>query len=565
MQKNKTKMLEMQIEGMTCDGCEKTIRGALEGLPEVTHVWNVNWKNCNARIEVEEKMEECCLISTVEKLGYKVKVLPGGGSSQRGDKEHSRTPVNFKSCPKNGFDLLIIGAGSAGFAGAIRASELGARVGLIEGGVIGGTCVNVGCVPSKTLIRAAEIQHRAETRTFRGIVTSAKPPQWNEIRSQKDELVNLLRQVKYIDVLKNYPSVEYIEGSAKPLKNGEVELSNGNRLKTQKILITTGARSWAPPIPGLNEVKYLDSTSAMNVEELPKSMIVIGAAAAGLELAQMFSRLGVKVTVIEVAPRIVPLEDQEIGDALAQYLTEEGMTIFAGAKIHKVSQNGKGYKVEIEKDGKHTILAEQLLVATGRRPNTESLRLKEIGVELGPKGHIRTNEYLQTNDPDIYAAGDCASEAMFVYVSAYGGNLAAENAVSGNNRKFDLSVLPKVTFTDPQVASVGITEIEAHAKGIDLSWAKIQLDHIPKAVAARDTRGFIKLVAESKTGRLLGAHILAPEGGELIQIPALAIKYEITVDELGRTLFPYLTLSEGIKLCAQTFNKDVSKLSCCAA
>jgi len=558
-------MLEVRIEGMTCEGCEKTIRGTLEGTPEVTHVWNVNWKNGAARIEVEETMEECFLVSAIEKLGYKVKAAPGEGRSQQAEEEHSGTRVNFKSRAKDGdFDLLIIGAGSAGFAGAIRASELGARVGLIEGGVIGGTCVNVGCVPSKTLIRAAELQHRAQSKVFHGIFTSAKPPHWDEIRSQKDELVSLLRKVKYIDVLKSYPNVEYIEGSAKPLKAGEVELSNGKRLKAQKILITTGARPWAPPIPGLNGVQYLDSTSVMNLEKLPKSMIVIGASAVGLELAQMFSRLGVKITVIEVAPRIVPLEDQEIGDTLSQYLTEEGMNVFAGAKILKVSKYGQ-YEVEIDKDDKEVIAAEELLVATGRRPNTEHLGLKECGVELGPKGHIKTNEYLQTNHPDVFAAGDCTSEAMFVYVSAYEGNLAAENALQGNARKFDVSVLPKVTFTDPQVASVGITEIEAHAMGIDPSWAKISLDHIPRAVAARDTRGFIKLVAESKTGKLIGAHILAPEGGELIQIPALAIKYGITVDELGRTLFPYLTLSEGIKLCAQMFNKDVSKLSCCAA
>lgn len=176
-----------------------------------------------------------------------------------------------------------------------------------------------------------------------------------------------------------------------------------------------------------------------------------------------------------------------------------------------------------------------------------------------------TNEHLETKNPNIYAAGDCAHEAAFVYVSAYGGNLAAENALLGNSRTFDVSVLPKVTFTDPQVASVGLTEEQARAKGLDVMVARLPMDHVPRALAARDTRGFVKLIAEKASGRLVGAHILAPEGGELIEVPTLAMKFGIPVGDLATSFFPYLTQSEAIKLCAQAFTKDVSKLSCCAA
>ncbi|MBI2605066.1 MAG: mercury(II) reductase [Deltaproteobacteria bacterium] len=464
------------------------------------------------------------------------------------------------------FDLLVIGAGSAGFAAAIRASEIGANVGLIEGGTIGGTCVNVGCVPSKTLIRASEIRHRSERHSFKGIATHRGNLSWNDVRAQKDELVDALRQAKYRDVLKSHSGIEYIEGKAKILKSAEVELSSGVRLTAGKLLITTGARPWAAPIPGLSDAGFLDSTSAMNLESLPKSMIVLGAAAVGLELAQMFSRLGVKITVIEALPRVVPLEDGDVGDALEEYLTEEGMAIHAGAKILFVNRDSRGYQIGIEKNGaRQTLEADQLLVATGRRPDTEGLGLADAGVELGPKGHIRTNEYLQTKNPDIYAAGDCTAEAAFVYVAAHSGNLAADNALNGHHRKFDVTILPKVTFTDPQVASVGLTEEQARAKGINAVSATLRMEHVPRALAARDTRGFVKLVADKDTGKLLGAHILAPEGGELIEIPTLAMKFGIGVEDLATSFFPYLTQSEAIKLCAQTFNKDVSKLSCCAS
>ena len=461
---------------------------------------------------------------------------------------------------------MIVGGGSAGFAAAIKGAELGARVALVEGGTLGGTCVNVGCVPSKTLIRAAEAQHRRAHHGFEGIPTTDGRPDWSTVRAQKDELVAELRQAKYWGVLRSYESITLFEQRAAVTSGRTVRLGDGRTLSAGKVIVTTGASPWAPPIPGLAEVGYLDNASVMALDRLPASMIVVGGSAVGLELAQMFARLGVRVTVLEALPRVVPAEDAEIGEALGAFLAAEGLDVHAGVSIEQVARTGDGYTVRFQKDGRdQTAVAEQLLVATGRRANTRGFGLEDSGVTLGKKGEIVVNEFLQTANPRIYAAGDVIGDPMFVYVAAYGGSVAAENALSGNARRYDLTGLPKVTFTDPAVASVGLTEDQARAAGIQPLVSTLPLEHVPRSLAARDTRGFVKLVADTATRKIIGAHILAAEAGEMIAEPALAIRFGLTIEDLTGTFHPYLTLSEGIKLAAQTFDRDVSKLSCCAA
>jgi mercuric reductase len=310
----------------------------------------------------------------------------------------------------------------------------------------------------------------------------------------------------------------------------------------------------------------LDNATAMALERLPESLLVIGGSAVGLELAQLFARLGVTVTVLEALPRVVPAEDADIGTALGNYLRAEGLEVHAGVRIEQVGRAGGRYTVSFRDGGElRTVRAEQLLVATGRRANTKGFGLEAVGVTLGTKGEVAVNEYLQTANPDIYAAGDVLGDPMFVYVAAYGGAVAAENALSGHERRYDLTALPKVTFTDPAVASVGLTAEQARAGGIEPLVAKLPLEHVPRALAAHDTRGFVKLVADAATRQIIGAHILAAEAGEMITEPALAVRLGLTIEDLIATFHPYLTLSEGIKLAAQTFNKDVAKLSCCAA
>ncbi len=462
-------------------------------------------------------------------------------------------------------DLLVVGGGSAGFAAAIKGAELGARVLLLEGGTLGGTCVNVGCVPSKTLIRAAETHHRRSHHAFAGIPATNGRPDWKRVREQKDGLVAQLRQAKYRDVLASYDGVTLVSQRAALTSGTSVRLADGSVVTGAKVIVTTGASPWASPIPGLAEAAALDSASAMALDVLPDSLIVIGAGAVGLELAQTFARLGVRVTVLEALPQIAPAEDPEIGAALRGHLAAEGIDLHTGVRVERVGRDGH-YTVHVGGDGRPEALrADQLLVATGRRANTRGLGLDAAGVALGPRGEIRVNEYLQTANADVYAAGDVLGDPMFVYVAAYAGAVAAENALRGNARHYDLSGLPRVTFTDPAVAAVGLTDAQARERGIAVISAVLPLEHVPRALAAHDTRGLIKLVADARTRRLVGAHIVAAEAGEMITEPALAIRHGLTIEDLTAAFHPYLTLAEGIKLAAQTFDKDVAKLSCCAA
>ncbi|MEE9164669.1 MAG: mercury(II) reductase [Nitrospinota bacterium] len=461
------------------------------------------------------------------------------------------------------YDLIIIGSGSAAFAGALRAVELGARVAMIERGTVGGTCVNVGCIPSKTLIRTAEAKHRAEHPGFKGLNSKSIPISFETIIQEKDELVTTLQKAKYLEVLQSHEGIDLIEGQAFFVSSHEVQVGN-QTIKGEHFIIATGASPSIPPIPGLNDINYLTSTTALELKKLPRSVVVLGGRYIALELAQMFQRMGTKVTILQRSSRILPTEDQDLTDELTKYLSQEGMTIQTGVTIHNVSKSGS-LQVNYEREGEtQSICADQLLIATGRRPNTNQLNLENIGVNLNTDGSIKTNEYGQTSQSHIYAAGDVIGDPAFVYTAAYEGNLAVENALNGNSKVRDYSIVPSVIFTDPQVARVGLNELQAKEKKIDVDVSNLTMDNVPRALAARDTRGFVKLLKKKGTDQLAGASILAPEGSELLMEITLAMKYKIPISDIASTFHPYLTLGEAVKLAAQTFNKDVKKLSCCA-
>ncbi|MBX6328179.1 MAG: mercury(II) reductase [Pseudolabrys sp.] len=461
------------------------------------------------------------------------------------------------------FDLAVVGAGSAGFSAAITAAEQGARVALIGHGIIGGTCVNVGCVPSKNLIRAAEsVRQAIAASRFGGIASHAKVADWRAVMRQKDELVNELRRAKYVDLLDVYRTVAYREGKAR-LVNGGIEVA-GTSLQAGKVIIATGASPSLPPIPGIDSVPHLTSATALALEALPKSLLVIGGGHIGCELGQMFARMGVQVTIVDVMP-ILSAGEPEISRALADYFRDEGIVVRERVKPRFIRKTVDGIALEMASDGRsETIEAAQVLIATGRRPNTDGLGLTEAGIELLPNGGIKIDCMMRTTKAGFYAAGDVTGHDPFVYMAAYGARLAALNALNGDSHVYDNSVMPTVVFTDPQVASVGLTEAAARAAAYETRVSVLPLDAVPRALAARDTRGLIKLVADAKSGKLIGAHILAPEGADSIQTAALAIKHGLTVQELGATVFPYLTTVEGLKLAAQAFEKDVARLSCCA-
>ncbi len=464
---------------------------------------------------------------------------------------------------RSSYDLAVIGAGSAGFAAAITAGEQGAQVALIGHGVIGGTCVNIGCVPSKNLIRATEILHQAKSASrFAGIRADGRIEDWRALIRHKDELVSSLRQAKYLDLLPAYNTVAYLEGRAR-LAEGGVAV-NGSLIKAGKTIIATGASPSLPPIPGIEGVPYLTSTTALELERLPKSLLVIGGGYIGCELGQMFARAGIEVTIVDIVP-ILSAGEPEISAALASYFRAEGIVVHEGIKTKAIRKTNTGIALDIAASGKdETLQAEAVLVTTGRRPNTAGLGLEEAGVQLLPNGGIKVDDHMRTTRSGVYAAGDVTGRDQFVYMAAYGAKIAAKNALNGDSLRYDNAAMPGVVFTDPQVASVGLTEAAARAAGHEVRTSVLPLDQVPRAQAARDTRGLIKLIADGKSRRLLGAHILAPEGADSIQTAALAIRQGLTIDDLTETIFPYLTTVEGLKLAALAFDKDIAKLSCCA-
>lgn len=461
------------------------------------------------------------------------------------------------------YDIAVIGAGSAGFSAAITAAEVGASVALIGHGTIGGTCVNVGCVPSKAMIRATETLHQTKSaKRFSGITASASITDWKALNAQKNELVTSLRQAKYADLLPMYNNIAYIEGAAR-LADGGV-LVDGELIRANKIIVATGAAPMPPSIVGMERVTYLTSTEALDFETLPKSLLIIGGGYIGSELAQMLGRAGVDVTLV-CRSRLLPEAEPEISAALTDYFREEGIHVLDKLAYRSIRKSDDGIVLDFTTDHQpQSISAEQVLVTTGRKPNTAGLGLEDAGVELLVNGGIKVDDRMRTTKFGIYAAGDVTGTDQFVYMAAYGAKLASSNALNSDSMVYENSAMPWVVFTDPQAAGVGLSEAAAKAKGFDVMTSTISLDHVPRALAARDTRGLIKLIADKKTNKLLGAQILAPEGADSIQTATLAIKCGLTVTDLADTLFPYLTTVEGLKLAAQTFNKDVSKLSCCA-
>ncbi|RED43338.1 mercury(II) reductase [Aestuariispira insulae] len=460
-------------------------------------------------------------------------------------------------------DLAVIGAGSAGFSAAITAAEQGANVVLIGHGTIGGSCVNVGCVPSKTLIRATETLHQSQAASrFSGINGGTKLQDWSSLISQKDQLVADLRQAKYSDLLPAYDNISYLEGIAR-FEDGELTV-NGDVLDASKIIIATGSKAVIPPIAGIETVECLTSTEALDLSELPKSLLVIGGGYIGCEIAQMLARAGVDVTIV-CRSRLLPEGEPEISEALTAFLQDEGITVLDGLAYEEIFQDKGQVTLLARKDGQRLkVIGERLLVTAGRAANIESLNLPAAGIEIGENGGIRVDEHMRTSREGIYAAGDVTGRDQFVYMAAYGAKIAANNALNGDSRQYDATAMPAVVFSDPQVASVGLTEADARSRGLSVKTSVLPLEHLPRALAARDTRGLIKLVAETGSNKLIGAHILAPEGADSIQTAVMAIKGGLTVQDLADTIFPYLTTVEGFKLAAQTFDKELKILSCCA-
>ena len=543
--------VKVLIEGMDCDDCEVTVGAALErsGLEEV----NVDWRRGEAEGAPSPAFSPDKATDEVATLGYTVT------SVETTDRSAAPTSADTED-----YDLLIVGSGSAAFAAAIKARDLGARVGMIERATIGGTCVNTGCVPSKALLRAAEAYWQAGHSPFAGVPTSAGDVDLSALVAQKQGLVDQLRKEKYADLVDIY-DFDLITGEARFTGPDTIEVEE-RKLRAFRYLIATGADAWVPPIEGLEDTSYVTSTEALELDTVPNEMIVVGANAIGLELGQLFIHLGSRVTFVEALDRIAPFEEPEISETLHSYLESQGAVIHAGAKATSAGRSGDRVWLEVDIDGTATrIEADRLLMATGRRAHTAGLGLDSAGVETDPRGHVVVDDSLQTSNPRVFAAGDVTSHPQFVYVAALGGNIAAENALRGTSRKIEFRTMPRVTFTTPTIASVGMTEAEARDAGHPVITSLLPLEAVPRALVDHATEGVVKLVADEASGHLLGAHILADGAGDVIQAAVMALKYRSTIDEIAETYHPYLTMAEALKLAAQGFGKDVKTLSCCAA
>lgn len=558
---------ELKIDGMTCAGCGEHVAEALRGVDGAERVQLDDWTDGRASVTARDTTDPEALEEAVDEAGYAAHVTS----------ERPAEPAASSSPPGVGaeadYDLLVIGGGSAAFAAALKASDLGHSALIINDGPpngglpIGGTCVNVGCVPSKALIRAAEAHHHAAHQPFDGIASESEVTDFSAVIDQVQSLVEGLRQKKYLDVVEDNPNITIKEGWAQLTGAQSIEVG-GETITGRRILVATGARTFVPEIPGLEEAGYLTNEELYALDERPEHLVVLGGGYIALENAQAFARLGSEVTVLQRSGQVLSREDADVAEALTDVFRADGISVLTNADVRAVQRSNGTIQVQVRgraEGSPQTLTGSHLLVATGLRGNTDGLGLEALGIETQGRGFLSVDDALQTAVPTIYGAGDVIGDPAFVYTAAREGELAAKNALEGAGHDHHAAPLPWVIFTDPQVAGVGLGERQAREQGIEVDVAALPLDQVPRSIAARDTRGFIKLLRERGTGRLVGARILAPEGSELLMQLSLAIQQNLTVEELTDLLHPYLTLSEGVKLAALTFDRDVETLSCCAS
>ena len=412
-------------------------------------------------------------------------------------------------------DFVILGAGASAFAAAIKANELGARTAMVRGPLpIGGTCVNVGCVPSKSLVHAAELVHLARTNPARGVRLSLAGVDFAEVIRAERELAGTLRQMKYEAVISDLPNVTVLEGTAAFTGSREVRVG-GRPLSADRFLIATGSTALPPAIPGLVEAGFLTHITALANEHLPKSLLVLGDGPVGLEFAQIYARFGAKVTLITRHPRMFPRTEPELSRRLEEIFESEGITVIKNATATKVTPGRDGKAVTIS-DGttEQVVNVEAILVASGKSPNTRDLDLGKAGVRTDERGAIVVSPTMQTSTAHIFAAGDVTNLPLRLETTAgREGTFAAENTLRGTTHAIDYQTVPWTVFTDPQLAGVGLLDSETSERGLSCTCNTVGFEHVPKAHILGDTRGIIKMVMDRKTREIVGIHMLATSAG----------------------------------------------------
>jgi pyruvate/2-oxoglutarate dehydrogenase complex dihydrolipoamide dehydrogenase (E3) component len=444
------------------------------------------------------------------------------------------------------FDAIIIGSGQAGTPLAIDLAGHGWRVAFVEKGNLGGTCINTGCTPTKTMIHRADVAHYARNAARWGVTTRDVSIDLAKIVSQKDAVVDAWREGrrKAVDRL---PNLHLYRESARFVGPHEVKVG-AESLSSRRIFINSGARPSVPAIPGLDSVPYLTNESMLNVTVLPKKLIVIGGGYIGLEFGQMFARFGSEVTIIQSNKQIVPREDPEVAAELQRALEAEGIQFLLSANTKRVSQNEAGVSVDVESGSEKRSLrveGSRLLVATGRRPNTENLDLGKTGIQTDKNGYIPVNDKLETVVEGIWALGDVKGGPAFTHISYNDYQIVFANLIEGKNLSIKNRIVPYCVFTDPQLGGVGLTEKEARAKGFALKIGRVPMSRVARAIERDETAGMMKLIVDAKNDRILGATILSTDAGELVQILYALILGDLPYTLMKSAVFIHPTLAEG--------------------
>lgn len=445
-------------------------------------------------------------------------------------------------------NMVIIGGGPGGYVAAIRAAQLGGKVTLIEKDELGGTCLNRGCIPTKAMLRAAELLDLMETSKDFGIHTGEISVDFAKILARKDRAVKTL--VSGVSGLMKSNGVEVIKGKARLISPKEIEVLDEKQQKVvyqaKKIILATGSISADLPIPGAKIPGVINSDEALQLTKVPESMVIIGGGPIGLEFGTIFAKLGTKVTILEMLPQILPGEDAEVASSLDKSLRSSKIQILTNSQVKGIFEGSAGKKkvVATTGEGEKAFEAQYVLMAVGRRPNIEGLGLEEAGVHFTPKG-VEVNEKMETNVSDVYAIGDVTGQWLLAHFASAQGGVAAENAM-GQEVRMDRRHVPRCVYTLPEVASVGLTEKQAKDAGYELKVGKFPFAANGKATIIGERNGFVKIVAGAEYGEILGVHIFGPQATDLIAEGVLAMHLEATALDMARSIHPHPTLSEAM-------------------
>lgn len=449
------------------------------------------------------------------------------------------------------FDTIIIGAGPGGYVAAIRAAQLGQKVACVEGReTLGGTCLNVGCIPSKAMLHATHMLHEThENFEKMGLMGAHPTVDWARMQAYKDDVVQ--GNTKGIEFLFKKNKITWIKGWATIPAPGQVKVGAETHT-ARNIVIATGSEASSLPGVEVDEETVVTSTGALTLKSVPKSLVVIGAGVIGLEMGSVYARLGTKVTVVEYLDAITPGMDAEVAKTFQRILTKQGLTFVLGAAVQSVTKGKKGatvsYKLK-KTDAEATLEAEIVLVATGRKPYTQGLGLEALGVEMGPRGTIKTDAHWQTNIPGLYAIGDAIAGPMLAHKAEDEGMAVAE-VLSGKHGYVNYGVIPGVIYTTPEVANVGLTEEQLKAEGRAYKVGKFPFMGNARAKAVFQAEGFVKLIADAATDRILGCHIIGPAAGDLIHEVCVAMEFGASAQDLAMTCHAHPTWSEAVREAA---------------